>query len=392
MRLRQVQGALRQLDTLKMLPNWDNVPANFEFRYMQKETLELIGKFNGGIIIASVGTGKSETIGVLPCIYPKARILVSSYRQQVYSEIGNRLRKYVLPGTKMYIQGSKPINQLSVQQARVVVCGNKSLQKILSYGDNYDLALLDECHQACAPDTFRVISSLVKPKIYGFTGSFNRSDGAQFRLLGLCGPKLLEVDMKKAVEKGMVVPINVLWCPVNLQYDPIAGCHSAYKKHKGIWHNTIRNKLIAGAARSYDENTQVLIMVETIKHAMALRALLPEYFVVSSETPDLDRIRGAFKKGTMKKVLATGTWREGVDFPNLAVLINATGTKSEISNIQLTGRVVRTGENKAYGIVHDFYDHWNHEFKHFSAERKKLYEKQGFTQSEIQPTELLNNI
>jgi len=125
---------------------------------------------------------------------------------------------------------------------------------------------------------------------------------------------------------------------------------------------------------------------------MALRSLLPEYFVVSSETPNLDKIRNAFKKGTMMKMIATSVFKEGVDFPNLAVLINATGVKSEIANIQLTGRVSRLSDGKAYGIVHDFYDHWNHEFKHFSAERKKLYEKQGFTQSEIQPTELLNNI
>jgi len=374
------------------VPQWDKIPAGFEFRYMQKEAIEIMSQTSGGIIIAAPGYGKSETIGVLPCIFPEARILVCSYRKQVYSEIASRLKKYVLPGTKMFIQGLKLITQHAVQQSRVVVCGNRSLVKILSYGDNYDLTILDEAHQACAPETFRVLATLVKPRIFGLTGSFNRSDGAQFRLLGLCGPQLMEIDMRKAVEEGMVVPISVLWCPVQLQFDPTAGCHAAYKKHRGIWYNNFRNKLIAGAARSYDDATQVLIIVETVKHATALKALLPEFFVVSADTPDLDRIRGAFKKGTMKKVIATGTWREGVDFPSLAVLINATGTKSEIANIQLTGRVSRPGENKVIGVVYDFYDYWNHEFRYFSSERKKLYEKQGYKQEEVQATELLKNI
>jgi superfamily II DNA or RNA helicase len=228
--------------------------------------------------------------------------------------------------------------------------------------------------------------------MFGLTGSINRSDGAQFRLYGLFGPKLIEVDMKKATEKGLVVPIQVLWCPVQLQYNPTANCHAAYKKHRGIWYNNIRNRLIAGAARSYSPGTQVLIMVETIKHAMALKHLLPEYLVVSSETPDLDRIRNAFRKGTLIKVISTAVWKEGIDIPNLSVLVNATGVKSEIANIQLTGRVSRPGIDKPCGIVHDFYDTWSKEFEHFSASRKKLYDKQGYRQMNIVPTELLKNI
>jgi len=381
------------LDESVFIPQWDNVPTDFEWRYKQREVVELISKSAGGLFVCGVGFGKSECVGVLPAIFPKARILISSYRSQVYSTIGERVRKYVLPGSRWYIQqAGKSITQQAVKQARIVVCGNKSLTKILSFGDNYDIFCSDEVHQAAAPDTFNVMSSLVRPRMFGFTGSPNRSDGAQFRLRGLFGPTLLEVDMKKATEKGLVVPIKVLWCPVTLQYDPTAGCHSAYKKHRGIWYNAVRNKLVAGAARCYDETTQVLIMVETIKHAFALKALLPEFMVVSAETKNLDRVRGAFKKGTIKKVIATGTWREGVDFPDLAVLINATGVKSEISNIQLTGRVSRLSDGKECGIVHDYYDYWNHEFKYFSAERKKIYEKQGFDQSEIQPTELLKNI
>ena len=380
-------------DDKVFVPVWDEVPDSFEFRYMQKETLELMGRSPGGLILCSVGWGKSEVLGLSPVVFPKARILISSYRAQVYSTIGERIRKYVLPGTKYFIQGGKvAMTDRRIKEARVVVCGNKTLPRVLGYSDKWDIFCCDEVHLAAADDTFNVMSTITRPKMFGFTGSPNRSDGAQFRLHGLFGPTLMEVDMRKAKEKGMVVPIKVLWCPVKLQYDPIAKCHSAYKKHKGIWFNVIRNKLIAGAANSYDEDTQVLIIVETIKHAMALRSLLPNYLVVSSETENLDRARGAFKKGTLKRVIATGVWREGVDFPDLGVLINATGVKSEIANIQLTGRVTRLGEQKEYGVVHDFYDHWNPQFASFSAERKKIYEKQGFEQTDIQPTELLKNI
>jgi hypothetical protein len=63
--------------------------------------------------------------------------------------------------------------------------------------------------------------------------------------------------------------------------------------------------------------------------------------------------------------------------------------KSSIANIQLTGRVTRLNEGKECGIVHDFFDEFNKEFKAYSVARKKLYEQQGYTQEEINPTELL---
>ena len=380
-------------DETVYVPQWDKLPEDFEFRYMQKEILETMANNTGGIIVAATGFGKGEIAGIMPLVFPQARILMCSFRQQVYSTLADRVRKYVLPSTKLFIQKpGKSVTQSAVQQARIVVCGNKSLPKILGYSDDYDFVILDEVHTAATNDTFRIVSSLIKPRIFGFTASPNRADGGQFRLLGLCGPKLMEIDMKKAVEKGLVVPVKVKWCPVDLQYDPTAKCHIAYKKHRGIWYNAVRNKLIAGAALTYDADTQVLIIVETIKHAFALKAMLPEYKVISSETPDLDRSRNAFKKGTLKKVISTGVWKEGVDFPSLTVLINATGVKSEISNIQLTGRVSRTDKDKTQGTIYDFYDNWNYEFKYFASERKKLYDKQGYTQEEVTPTELLKNI
>ena len=380
-------------DETKFIPQWENVPEGFEWRYMQKEAVELMASKPGGIIVAPPGFGKTVIAGILPRIFPKARLLMCTYRKTVLATIAEQARHFRLPGTKYYIKtDTKRPTAQAVTAARVVICTTGSLPKLLEYGVDYDIVLIDEAHNAAADVAFEVVSSFSKSRVFGFTGSPNRSDGGEFRLLGLCGPRLLTVDMTKAVEKGIVVQIKVLWCPVNLQYDPTLNCHAVYKKHRGIWFNDLRNRLVAGAARQYDEDTQVLILVDTVKHGKALRELLPEYTLASSDNIRLDAIRGAFKKGTLKKVIATGVFKEGVDFKALEVLINAAGVKSEIANIQLTGRVSRTNDGKSIGIVHDFYDHWSPEFAAFSRSRKELYEKQGYQQENILPTTLLQHL
>lgn len=370
-------------------PNWDNLPEGFEWRHRQREVAELIGKTRGGIIVATPAFGKSSIIGMLPRIYPNARFLISTFRRTVLETIADQIRTFIPPGTKYFIMGNnRGVHGSIVRSSRVVLCGTKSLHKIAEHDTDFCAVIHDECHNAAADGSFKLVTAFPKAKTFGFTGSPNRSDGAQFRLQGLCGPILMTVDAQEAVEQGLIVPLRVIWCDVNLQYDPTLNCHPMYKKHRGIWFNVTRNKLIAGAARLYDADTQVLILVDTIKHALVLKDLLPEYVAVSAEHKSLNAIRGAFKKGSVKKVIATGVFKEGVDFKALRVVINATGVKSEIANIQLSGRVARTSDGKTEGIVHDFYDNWSPEFKSFSKSRKKLYESMGYLQESISPTVL----
>ena len=52
---------------------------------------------------------------------------------------------------------------------------------------------------------------------------------------------------------------------------------------------------------------------------------------VQYATENKEKIRQEFIKKKIKTVIATSTWKEGIDIPTLDVIIYAAGLKSEIS-------------------------------------------------------------
>ena len=77
----------------------------------------------------------------------------------------------------------------------------------------------------------------------------------------------------------------------------------------------------------------------------------------------LDIMRGAFSKGTLRYIIATTVFRQGVNFPKLEVLIRADGTVSSVDGIQIPGRLSRLDEDKdcAYLIdMGDEFSQWSH--------------------------------
>lgn len=93
-------------------------------------------------------------------------------------------------------------------------------------------------------------------------------------------------------------------------------------------------------------------------------------------TRDLERIRGAFAKGTLRYVISTKVFRQGVSFNHLKVLIRADGDTSEVAGIQIPGRLARLDENKKFAYLVDIADNFNPWAMRRAAARKATYEKQ----------------
>ena len=94
---------------------------------------------------------------------------------------------------------------------------------------------------------------------------------------------------------------------------------------------------------------------------------------------ELDDIKRRFTSGELKHVVATGTWKEGVNFPQLAILIRADGAISEVSSTQIPGRVSRISEGKQVGVLVDFEDTFNDWAAQRSAKRLAFYRRKGWT-------------
>jgi len=91
--------------------------------------------------------------------------------------------------------------------------------------------------------------------------------------------------------------------------------------------------------------------------------------------------------GELKRAASTGIYRQGVDFPELQVILNLAGLGSSIAAHQLPGRASRTKEGKAYGVLVDFwhpYDVGTDQKPGFlhkdDKKREQVYRELGFQQ------------
>jgi superfamily II DNA/RNA helicase len=217
----------------------------------------------------------------------------------------------------------------------------------------------------------------------------------------LFGKVLARMTYTQAEQLGLVVPIEVRM--VNLVLPEIGYTTEISKEKNGYWHNDARNELIAKAARSFPTNYQILIVVKTVEHGLELKSMLPDFQLVHSgitdlrwecfarrglvlseqdkaelKNPDVNKLKADFKEGRLLKAIATPLWKQGVDFPQLRVLIRADGTIGSIPAIQIPGRLSRIEGNKEKGILVDFMDDFGQVYKGRSFNRIKHYKKQGW--------------
>ena len=147
-----------------------------------------------------------------------------------------------------------------------------------------------------------------------------------------------------------------------MDYDPAEDTVDTEKMRLGLWTNDYRNDLIAKDAKRYDDKTQVLIVCETLEHAVHLKSRLTNFKLAYRENgmSATDRrhyvgngllspsepmmtverraqLTKAFTDGRLRKVICTTIWNVGVDFPKLGVLIRADGTSSAIGSTQIPG-------------------------------------------------------
>jgi superfamily II DNA or RNA helicase len=384
-----------------LVPRWERVldDPDIRLRYGQKKILKITEAYDRARIDCPTGYGKSYAIGLICLLYPKARIdvladAVAVIRDTVYPYLCGMLPSVGIVG------GGK-----RVKDRRVMCYTFDSMHH--AEGDA-DIVLIDEVHQAAADSVAGQLGKYDNAKMFGFSASHDmRLDNKDIRCEGACGPVRLVIPYQQAADRGIVVPIEVIWTDVKSDVDPCAGLISdTSKRRAGIWAYRKRNRLIAKDARLYDDDVQVLIPVATFEHALYLKKRLPEYSLVYSgeSITDLDlayyhkigllpekfrllddrrrdRLRKRFERGDLMKVICTTVWNVGVNMRYLQVLIRADGTGSPQNDVQIPGRTSRTNElGKAVGIVHDYCDQHNSGCRRRAQGRETSYRRMGWKQ------------
>lgn len=378
-------------------PRFDRVLERMQLRYRQGEALSAIVANEGGVIVAPPGYGKGSIVAMAALALPKARILVTTYAKEVAQTLVTRLTPLV-SGVGLVTSGKR-------DWGRVTIVSAGSLHHVAHTAtDEPDLILADELHELAAPTYLEQLWRFKRSRMFGFTASWNlRFDKADALLESIFGRVVFEMTYQEAVDQCLVVPIRFEMLPVHLDRNPAAGLKDTNKDRWGIWRNDARNNIISTKCHEFAADEQVLVLVSTVEHAVALKQYLPDFqlnyavrdpaehqtyvdrgLLDPADEPPMtrarrDQMRSAFEAGRLKKVIST-LWDTGVDFTQLAVMVRAGGGASEIADIQAPGRTTRPdpATGKTHGLVIDCMDYFDPACLRQSHGRRKSYLRQGW--------------
>ena len=401
------------------------MPApNYEkaFKGLRDYQINLVGKMlqsNGGILQASTGCGKTAISAAIIRAYDRRELFSRGTPTCVFAcpdrDINRKnwqeFQRW-LPDREIGLVMSGTSHKPSDD---VVCCTIDSLENIDP--EQVGILIVDEMHASAATSRAEKISVFRKAAKWGVSATATgRFDGADAVSEGLYGPIVAKFSYQDGVASGALVPITVYWLPAP---PPVCGLDMFgrfQKREAKIRHGILINddycQMVADILNCTPDSYQTLCMLQFLEEMHHIkRRCTDKVGIVHAETnadkltayPSLHAIKpkerkeiyDAFRDGSVKSVISTFCWKQGVDFPGLDIVVNAGGGGSDIVAKQVPGRASRRAEGKDHAYVVDFIHPWDREdpvsgtgdagpLLQCDFKRRKAYKQLGFEQCQIQ--------
>ena len=361
------------------------------FRDDQLRLINAACKQQRGVISSATGSGKTiMQLGILSC-YPKCRALILAHTIAIVGQTFNELEKFGFKSIEMFgggIKATKPTKQ-------IIVSTMQSFVKIApeDYTDYFDIILLDESHHLQSMKSkdkndnqtnttyVEILSHMLAPIRLGFTATTRTTDEAVFVNEGLLGPIIEKVSIQEAADLGVLAEprLRLIKAKCGLGISDLRKYQDVYSF--GIVNNKLRNRQIAEIVKEfYKQKKTTLIFVTHIEHGNLVAESIKNLFgyktpFIQGSMPaeEREKIKTGLISKKIRVCLATVSWREGVDIPNLDCVVLAGGGKSEIQTLQGVGRGLRRTEGKDSVVIVDFLDLSHNHLTRQTGERLGIY-------------------
>jgi superfamily II DNA or RNA helicase len=357
-----------------------------------------------GVLWASTNSGKTEcaiavikTLNLPTLFLVKGKDLVVQTYERFKSRLGDDadvglvmadtwdVRKFTVASADTLARRFNPTT--------ITTKSSENQRKVRELLDDTQVMIIDECHTSAATGLWNIGRYCKASYRFGLSGTpFKRGDKQDLKLIALTGEVCCKITNKEMIEHGISTPTEIKF--VEMERPKLqAQLEYVDAYDLGISNNIYRNHVICRAAQQfYDAHKNVLIIVKNISHGNLLDRMLddfkPEAFMphkfIHGDTPLEERTEAIhdFKNGLFKVLITSSILDQGVDIPNIDVLIFAAGGKSYIRAIQRVGRGLRVNDGKDKLTVIDFCDKTHRYLAKHSIERISAYSKEDcFTMS-----------
>lgn len=278
--------------------------------------------------------------------------------------------------------------------------------------DRVGLLIVDEAHEAGSATRSETIMKATRARRWGLSATpVGRSDGSDMITESVLGPVVSSRTYQDGVDVGALVPITVFMVATPEPPNWGGGNRDA-KVRIGITENEAMYRMAGELLRRIPDSMQTLLLAPHVRNLHKLKQYAPEVPEVHAETnadkltcdghylvkaitaKERQRRYDAMASGEYRKCMSTYVYKQGVDFPNLEVVICIGGGGSQIVSAQIPGRASRNIAGKDHAIVIDFTRPWDVDtsgrpkkdgpLRRNDKERRRIYNKLGFRVIEVE--------
>ncbi len=338
--------------------------------------LRAINKVGKALMVMAPGLGKTVVSSfLLSSLYKKGnKVLFLCHDNYILAQGHREFRETFDPDENLIFYNffglSKDIEE--AKQAHVVFASFQLFNsKSKWYQDfkknHFAIIIVDEGHHVPAPTFREVIEYFTPKKALCMTGTPDRMDKLNIR--NLYGEEVVNITIEQGIAKGWLT--NVEYHVLSDGLDEIA-LKEMFKdvvmEKRRITVNQINKQLFVkkrdeeqiSKIKKYtkDWNKKCIIFCESIHHVRSFAQQLEKGKYCTFHSENSTKINNenlhAFKHGDMNIILSVDKFNEGIDIPDVEVIVFIRATESGIVYRQQLGRGLRKKLGKSKVVVLDF--------------------------------------
>ena len=394
----------------------DGIPNKYPAREYQEKAIQgilnaYINNKNRALAVLATGMGKTfvaaETMHRLFSIKPSARILVLAHTNPLVYQLEQSFWKFMNRDQISVVwNGYETPSDYQLRNATYVfACVNTVSDYILKNDDfpEFDVIIVDECHHA-GSSMYNTVFARTNaggyngPFLLGLTATPWRPD--EVELEDIFGETVVCIDMVEGLKKGFLSNVDYRMYTDNIDWDALANLQGKTFTPKQInrtlfieqWDDSVVYEL----KKVWNEqpHPRAIVFCGTIDHANIMCTKLNALGFCNAAAIysnsgagysmsqfEKNRILSDFADGIVNVVCTVDIFNEGIDVPDVNILVFQRVTHSRRIFIQQLGRGLRISENKDKVIVLDFVS----DIRRFAA---GIELKDGLEKGDRQPTRI----
>lgn len=343
-------------------------------RDLRDYQLEAVDRFIGGLretgraqVILATGLGKTvvlaESVAQLfrDEAIPGGRALVLAGTRELVDQLQrafwDQLPKWV--GTHRMMGGEFPADWEGITFATV-----QSAMTRLDELPDFGLLLIDEAHHVGSESFRQVTDRMAGAMIGGVTATPWRGDG--YDIDHLLGPPLVRIGIAEGLRRGFLCEADYRLLADNIDWDFVRSnsrnSYSLNQLNKLLLLPTRDEEAARAVRETFDAEKRRggIVFCSSVTHAKSFAGTLrlfgfrAEPITGEMSPRDRDRTMSEFRKGAIDIVTTRDLFNEGVDVPDVDMIVFMRVTHSRRIFVQQLGRGLRISPGKRKVVVLDF--------------------------------------